>query len=379
MEKLVFGTLGMGARKKIKRRRYLPSLNGPAAIVTDSVYHDEELPVPVPHPTQPEPQQSAPAAQDQPQADPRQANKFAQSGVHSMHAKPPPMRPPPPNTRDIAPQKVDVTGYSKFGQAGVTHGMHNTKPERTPTRNEAGMTFGALLSAAAYEYGRDGFEKHVPQGMTVDQTLSDRHSVVFVSQETGKAYIAYRGTNFFTDRSARGIWESVTDLAADALITMGLENTPLSRFDEALDKARQVSEKYGKENVEATGHSLGGSQALYVNSRMGITARAYNPGFGPGDVANTYIPIRNELFGLGRIGADAPATVYHARFDPISVGTRLDATDNIEQVNVANQSLWSHSHGEFWVGRSDLGHFLPDATPYAEFVAGSQATVERVQ
>lgn len=369
-----------------KRRRargitqydFTPTEFGPPVIKAHPVYYDDEFPdfAQPGAPAQPEhPMAPAhPEVNTRPQRQPLQHyDKFGASAMHHMQAgtATAPPRPPVP-VRDFAPKRTDVTGYSKFGQAGMTHRMA-PKPERQPSRNERSMSFGAVLSAAAYAYGQDRFDSVLPTGIYVDQELSDRESVVFVSQETGKAYISYRGTNFLTDLSPKGVWETMTDLAADALITVGAENAlPAgTRFTDAMAKAQKVTDKYGKENVEALGHSLGGNQAMYVNARLGIEARAYNPGYGPGDLIDRYLPkitaalgmgedvgrrVSNFL-GLGEVGKDAPVTVYHSKRDPISIET-IPAKGDWEQVNITGGGLLPHGIQNF-TGEEDVKTFAP--------------------
>ena len=51
------------------------------------------------------------------------------------------------------------------------------------------------------------------------------------------------------------------------------------RFNEALHVAKRAKGKYA--DLEVTGHSLGGTQALHVYETLGLRARVYNPGSTP--------------------------------------------------------------------------------------------------
>lgn len=94
------------------------------------------------------------------------------------------------------------------------------------------------------------------------------NSTTFVKD--GKAVISYRGTDP-TD---------MADLMADAAIAMGW-NHMSGRFWEA-DRVYQAAvKKYGAENVEVTGHSLGGAEALYVARKYGAGGTVFNPGESP--------------------------------------------------------------------------------------------------
>lgn len=50
------------------------------------------------------------------------------------------------------------------------------------------------------------------------------------------------------------------------------------RFAASLMVIHKAFAKSGKDDVLVTGHSLGGTQALFVNSRIGVKAVVFNPG-----------------------------------------------------------------------------------------------------
>jgi hypothetical protein len=50
------------------------------------------------------------------------------------------------------------------------------------------------------------------------------------------------------------------------------------RFRGAEKVYRQAAKKYGKEHVQVTGHSLGGSQAVHVGRKYGVGGTAFEPG-----------------------------------------------------------------------------------------------------
>ncbi|CAL8468236.1 g7775 [Coccomyxa elongata] len=130
----------------------------------------------------------------------------------------------------------------------------------------------ARLSNAAYYPGKAA-ELVKATGYLVYEELSNRNRTTFYHPDTKKAVVAFRGTNP----------RDPSDLLADFLIARG--QTGLStRFKTSASTVRKANKKYGKDMVSVTGHSLGGSQALDVNRRLGNPAYAFNPGSGVGGV-----------------------------------------------------------------------------------------------
>ena len=67
------------------------------------------------------------------------------------------------------------------------------------------------------------------------------------------------------------------------MLSKALHNYLNGRFRGAVQVYNQTKKKYGKNNVEITGHSLGGSQAMYIGRRYGLKGKdclnavAYRP------------------------------------------------------------------------------------------------------
>lgn len=126
----------------------------------------------------------------------------------------------------------------------------------------------AKLSSLAYEKDREKLKKEARKlGYDIDEELSTANHIVFKNRKTGKAVVAYRGTDP----------TNVDDLLADKDIAGGKREH--RRFNEALHVAKKAQEKY--KDIEVTGHSLGGTQALHVYETLGVRARVYNPGSTP--------------------------------------------------------------------------------------------------
>jgi len=186
----------------------------------------------------------------------------------------------------------------------------------------------AILSKAAYlggEADASRVKKQLAkQGLanTYDYvpSLSNGNHSTFFNRKTNKAVIAYRGTDL----------SNIKDLFTDAAIFFGVERmTP--RFADALDTAKAAQKQFGKRNVEVTGHSLGGSQALYVTSKTGIPSYAYNPGktFERFDLLSRYDDVRDFFCPKCDKMNPSNTTIYTTGLDPISLNSmRADADVN---------------------------------------------------
>lgn len=107
-------------------------------------------------------------------------------------------------------------------------------------------------------------------GYTFDPEYSTNNASTFIRPD-GTAIIAYRGTrptNF-------------DDINTDASILAGQHRTdmPHPRFVEAVNHYNFVKDKYN--NVDLTGHSLGGTLADYVGRMHDERAVVFNPGESP--------------------------------------------------------------------------------------------------
>lgn len=131
----------------------------------------------------------------------------------------------------------------------------------------------ALLSQAAYH--PTTFQKQTKAlGYQIDKTISNRNRTLYYSKSQNKAILAYKGTSF----------PNSTDLAADAGIGIGLHPKLIGRFRAADAAYKSASSKYT--NLEVTGHSLGGSQAMYIGRKYGAKGTAFEPGSGFVDAAS---------------------------------------------------------------------------------------------
>lgn len=186
----------------------------------------------------------------------------------------------------------------------------------------------AQLSQGAY----DG---SVPDGFDVDTDLSNRNRTVYVNRESGKATIAFRGTDLKSKSRSK-------DIGTDILLATGLQELS-SRFRNSKKVARAAVQKYGQGMVDTTGHSLGSSQSLYVNSKLGLPSVSFNPGASPGFVKKTLF---DRLSGsLYRRPVKKNAVIFTTGSDPISMLSPM--MTNAKTVFVPKKHKSSHSLKNF--------------------------------
>jgi len=181
----------------------------------------------------------------------------------------------------------------------------------------------ALLSQLAYDAPVMGtsspsfqaaLEAKLGGRFAVDPSIANgQDAVAFVEKSTDggpdKVVVAFRGTDV---RDASDLW---TDIA----IFFGVQGLT-SRFAAARDTVARAVAKYGAGNVTTTGHSLGGTQALYTAARFsgsGVVAHAFNPGYG---VPLTQQKLLNSLVGkyANSTSSSSNLNAYSTGLDPIS-------------------------------------------------------------
>lgn len=141
----------------------------------------------------------------------------------------------------------------------------------------------AFLQHAAY-HGED------VEGYTIDKELSNAKGTVYVNNATGKVTVAFAGTQVDMPhkpkswKDAKRQWgatkKGAKDVWADVHIFQGTQDQS-EEFKKAERQYLAVTKKYGNENVDLTGHSLGGSKAAYISSKYGAQAETFNQGMTP--------------------------------------------------------------------------------------------------
>jgi hypothetical protein len=118
---------------------------------------------------------------------------------------------------------------------------------------------------------------------SLDESLSSDKHIVATNSKTGKAVVAFRGT----DR------KNIDDLDADARIIMGKEGSH-EHFTSARKVMRDAIAKYGKENVRTAGYSLGGNKSWLMGQEFGVDSRSYNPFMGKTTISRPDFNTGNE-------------------------------------------------------------------------------------
>jgi hypothetical protein len=174
--------------------------------------------------------------------------------------------------------------------------------------------FYARFAKAAY-----GNSSDVPEGYYADAELSNRNRVVYVDAESKRAVIAFRGTQ---PTSA----EKWNDFGTDVGVALGIESvTP--RFRQALRTGKQARAKYPDYEITATGHSLGASQALYLNKRMGIPAVSFSEHVPFRGVSSEITSgILEHALGPSRVKR---VTRYTTALDPIAATTNISTRHHV--------------------------------------------------
>lgn len=171
--------------------------------------------------------------------------------------------------------------------------------------NNDDMHHYAQLSSGSY-----GSQDMSHLGYEIDRELSNRNRTMYYNKDTGKAVMAFRGTNP----------KNFDDLKTDALLALGMKQFS-SRFKNANKYSKKAIQKYGNDNVAFTGYSLGGSQALYANSKYGNETKVFNPFVEP-TVKKSGL-LNKGLFSLFKRPVQNNATIYKTTSDPISMFANL--------------------------------------------------------
>jgi hypothetical protein len=135
----------------------------------------------------------------------------------------------------------------------------------------------AVASSASYIHYNDAqgakgtqdyIDEHMP-GWEMETGLSTKNATVLSNKTSRKAIISYRGTDI----------HNVDDLVTDyQLATHGWDYGGIARFDDAVGLYDTTANALSGYDVSVTGHSLGGTQAMWVSEQRGAQAHVFNPG-----------------------------------------------------------------------------------------------------
>jgi hypothetical protein len=149
--------------------------------------------------------------------------------------------------------------------------------KRTNSDFELETSQYAILAQAAYDKERKHFD--FADYLADDSTAE---TAVYKSKKNGKIIASSRGTTL-----GQGIGTAAKDLGSDALLGLGM--THLTDREKDLEKhVSKLQKKYGKNNIELTGHSLGGRLADDVARGKGLRSQVFNKGTSPLDLVKKH-------------------------------------------------------------------------------------------
>lgn len=157
----------------------------------------------------------------------------------------------------------------KIKQFGSAVGKHIKTVAQALTPEATGNARFTGFSATLLKITRATYEQDRPEnidGYTLDKELSNVNTAIYYNADN--VIIGFRGT------------VNADDLVTDIQVIKGTSDN--IRFKQAVEIYNKVKNKYPNLKIYATGHSLGGSLALYLNSLYGITVETFNPGMGLG-------------------------------------------------------------------------------------------------
>ena len=178
-----------------------------------------------------------------------------------------------------------------------------------------------IIQAGYHPYKSDEETKILNKyNLTRDESLSNTKNRVYHEKEKGKAFVVYPGTKDWNDVGTDLV------LATGGLLFSPEKYTP--RFREAKRVPNKTTAKYGKDNVTAIGHSLGGALATHSGIQKRVTLdRAMG------------------LSGLGKTVRKGQID-YRTRWDPVSFllkGSRYSKRAKYAEFNRGKGLLDAHN------------------------------------
>lgn len=143
----------------------------------------------------------------------------------------------------------------------------------------------------------------------VDNKLSNKYFTVLYNDKTKQSIISVRGTDP----------KDIKDLKEDLLIATGTQRLLSSRLRSGKKLLDKVKTKYG-DNIELTGHSLGGSIASQISNAEHLPAFVFNKGSSP--VSNNLLVDYYNKVKCYFTNCDEKKDLtksYHIKGDPVSI------------------------------------------------------------
>lgn len=136
-----------------------------------------------------------------------------------------------------------------------------------PTKKEAERIGAGITGLNFKKILKSSYDKkhHNVDGYTVDKELSGRRV---------KTYVGDNGEVVMVNRGTQGLQDIITDMKL--FVTPKKKLTKIKRFEYAKDMLEKIENKYGKENVNVVGHSLGAKIAETIGDEGNKNIITYN-------------------------------------------------------------------------------------------------------
>ena len=196
------------------------------------------------------------------------------------------------------------SAVGKIKQFGSAVGKHVGNITQALTPEASGYAVFSGLTATMVKISKATYLKtEKPKeidGYKLDTQLSNVNTLIYYNDTN--VIIGFRGT------------VNIDDIITDVSVVKGTDDN--IRFQQAVEMYNKVKAKYPDKTIMATGQSLGGSLALYLNSLYGIRAEVFNAGVGLGFLKSN--PNRANAF------------LYVIKGDPISALSGLSNLGNLK-------------------------------------------------
>jgi hypothetical protein len=212
------------------------------------------------------------------------------------------------------------------------------QPQAPPTSQELEAKMRTYQPFAKQAYAAPSGTVQAPTGYHVDAKYSNENRTLFASDtDPKKAVLSYRGTDV----------KNRNDLGTDALLAFHLEGLS-ARFQNAKRAAKAAQNAYP--DLTLTGHSLGGSEALYASKSLKSPPSqtvAYSPHVSLAESFGKKLFSKvHDAFFKPKEAQPSNTYIYKTQLDPVSAFVSPHY-DNSHVVMVKQRKLSPHDLGNF--------------------------------